>query len=84
MTREELRQELKEQGYIDVLWHKDDVVAVLEENNHTYTDEDVDNIVADIVKFFNAEVGISWEVIDSFVWMYFNDKQDDTEKEEGL
>ena len=67
MTYEELRAELKEQGYIHVLWHKDDIIMILEKKGIKYTDEDLDKIRAYVENAFDAQVGVSWEILELYI-----------------
>jgi len=79
MTWEELKIGLKELGYISVLWHKDDIISVLEKrmvgikDAVKYTDEDLDKIVAYIERLFDAQVGINWEILEGYIDAYFEE-----------
>lgn len=74
LSWEELRSELKRQGYIQVLWHRDDISSLLEKRSVQYTDEDLKEIVEYIEHAFDASVGISWEVLEGYIdqWLEEN------------
>ena len=73
LTYKELTAELKEHGYIHVLWHKDDISITLEKRDIKYTDEDLDKIVAYIEHLFDAQVGINWEIIEGYIDAYIEE-----------
>jgi hypothetical protein len=60
---DQLIQELQDRGYIRVLWHKDDILRVAEENDITLTDDEIHFIMSDIEENHDANYGLDWDVI---------------------
>jgi hypothetical protein len=67
LTYEQLRDEFKRQGYIHVFWHKDDISGLLEKRGIKYTDEDLDKIRAYVENAFDAQIGVSWEILELYI-----------------
>ena len=73
LTNSQLRQEMKHHGYlVGCAWQRDDVIGVVEEKDLNFTESDIDAIVADIERFFDASIGINWEVIEVYVDDHFS------------
>jgi hypothetical protein len=60
---DQLIQELQDRGYIRVLWHKDDILKVAEENDVTLTDDEVHMIIEDIEESHDSNYGLDWDFI---------------------
>jgi hypothetical protein len=60
---DQLIQELQDRGYIRVLWHKDDILKVAEENEVTLTDDEINMIIEDIEESHDANYGLDWDFI---------------------
>ena len=75
LPTEDLLNELKKRGYIQVFWTKDDVEHAIIEFGQTVTPEAVNVIVGDIEGNFDASVGINWDQIGVYVHEYFNPRE---------
>lgn len=73
LTYEQLRDEFKRQGYIHVFWHKDDISGLLEKRGIKYTDKDLDKIRDFVERHFDAQVGISWDVLEGYIDIYLEE-----------
>lgn len=71
----ETRELLKKQGYILALWHKDDVVSMFEKTDKDYTDEDVNHVIKQIEEHQDANMGLNWDIIESYINDHFNEKE---------
>lgn len=60
---DQLIVELQNRGYIRVLWHKDDILKVAEENDVTLTDDEINMIIEDIEESHDANYGLDWDTI---------------------
>jgi hypothetical protein len=60
---DQLIEELQDRGYLRVLWHKDDILRVAEENDVTLTDDEIYFIMSDIEENHDANHGLSWDTI---------------------
>ncbi len=60
---DQLIEELQNRGYLRVLWHKDDILRVAEENDVTLTDDEVYDIITDLEQNHDANYGLSWDTI---------------------
>jgi hypothetical protein len=73
LTWKQLKDELARQGYINTLWHKDDIEMLLEKRSIEHTDEDLNKLRAFVEKHFDAQVGISWDVLDGYIDSYLEE-----------
>jgi hypothetical protein len=73
----EIRELLKQKGYILILWHKDDVTMMFEKIGKDYTDEDVSHVIKEIEEHQDASMGMNWDVIESYIDDHFNEKEKD-------
>lgn len=65
MTEGQARQFLKEQGYfVDNLWQKDDIKYKAEDMGFDITEDQIDQVMDNLGRNFNAEVGITWLTIE--------------------
>lgn len=64
---EELKNELVRRGYIRAFWMHDDIVVHSEGMGVALTDEDVIEIAEMIERYHDANVGINWDVIQSYI-----------------
>ena len=71
-----LLEELKNRGYIQVFWTKDDVKYAISELGHIVTPKAIDAIAKEIENNFNALVGVNWEQIGVYVHEYFNPRKE--------
>lgn len=78
LTWKELVEELKRQGYIHIMWHKDDIISILEQKDIKYTEEDLDSIVEYVENAFDAQVGISWEVLELYIDQWKREKDNNS------
>ena len=67
INTEDLIKELCSRGYLRVLWTKDDIKHVAENNfeNPIYlTDDQLNDVVTFIEDNWDANIGISWDTIE--------------------
>lgn len=60
---DQLIEELQDRGYLRVLWHKDDILKVAQENDVTLTDDEIHFIMEDIEENHDANYGLTWDTI---------------------
>lgn len=60
---DQLIKELQDRGYLRVLWHRDDILKVAEENDVTLTDDEINDIITDLEQNHDANYGLSWDTI---------------------
>jgi hypothetical protein len=60
---DQLIEELQDRGYLRVLWHKDDILKVAQENDVTLTDDEIYFIMSDIEENHDANYGLAWDDI---------------------
>jgi hypothetical protein len=72
---DQLIQELQDRGYIRVLWHKDDILKVAEENEVTLTDDEVYDIITDLEQNHDANYGLSWDTINDVLTNVINNRK---------
>jgi hypothetical protein len=77
LSYEEFKQELEDHGYLDILWHKDDIISVLKENEYPHDDEVVDEIAKNIEKYHDCQYGINWDSIEGSVHEYFQKQREE-------
>jgi hypothetical protein len=60
MNINRIRSQLEKQGYIEILWHVDDVKAVRSD----LTDDQCREVLQRCLDHMDAGIGINWEVIE--------------------
>jgi hypothetical protein len=73
-SKYESRKEVDDLGYFGGGWQLDDIIGIGEGMKYTITEEMAREIAEGIVRLFDASVGINWDVIDSHVLSYGQDK----------
>lgn len=58
----EIRQYLKNEGYILHFWHKDDIKAQAENAGINLSEDQIDQIAEDLEQV-DCEIGINWDVL---------------------
>jgi hypothetical protein len=71
---DQLIEELQNRGYLRVLWHKDDILKVAEENEVTLTDDEVYDIITDLEQNHDANYGLSWDTINDVLTNVINNR----------
>ena len=67
---EELIKELRSRGYMRIFWMKDDIRHVAEnnfENPIHLTDNQLNDVVTFIENKWDADIGVSWDTIESSI-----------------
>ncbi len=75
INTEELIKELCNRGYIRVFWQKEDIKHVAEnnfENPIILTDNQLNDVVTFIENKWDANVGVSWDTIESSILNVLN------------
>jgi uncharacterized protein YpuA (DUF1002 family) len=62
----ELREQLREQGYIIQLWHKSDIVSLAKEKEVELNEEQI-NKIANELENIDANLGINWNTISDLI-----------------
>jgi len=76
VNTEDLIKELQRRGYIRILWHRDDILGILQESQYMDWDQnDIDKICNQIEHYHDANYGINWDVIREFIDIHFNNKK---------
>ena len=57
-------------GYIHIKWHIDDVKATAKNMNVSISDDDARAILEDIYHGHDANNGVNWEVIETYIDMH--------------
>lgn len=60
---DQLIKELQNRGYIRVLWHRDDILKVAEENDIILNEDEIHFIMEDIEENHDANYGLNWDDI---------------------
>ena len=64
---EKAKQVLKDAGYVDTLWHIDDIIGKAEDMNVILTEDQVNAVRADIEHNHDANYGVDWDTIESAI-----------------
>ena len=65
-------QSIDKDGYIHIKWHIDDVKATAERMDIAITDEDAREILEIVERRHDANLGISWDVIEAHIDQHMN------------
>ncbi len=71
----QLLEELQKRGYVRVLWHKDDILKVAEDEDVVLTDDEVNDIITDLEQNHDANYGLSWDTINDVMNDVINNRK---------
>jgi hypothetical protein len=60
---DQLIEELQNRGYLRVLWHRDDILKVAQENDIILNEDEIHFIMEDIEENHDANYGLAWDDI---------------------
>jgi len=63
---------------ISIKWSTDDVLGTAESMDIELTEQEADNILEEMERCHDAELGINWLVIESYIESYIQMKEDKT------
>ena len=63
---------------ISIKWSTDDVLSTAESMDIELTEQEADNILEEMERCHDAELGINWLVIESYIESYIQMKEDKT------
>jgi len=61
---------------ITIKWSTDDVLGVAENMDIELTEQEADKILENLEYYHDAELGINWLVIESYIQQYIDEKQE--------
>ena len=61
---------------ISIKWSTDDVLGVAENMDIELTEKEADGILEKLEYYHDAELGINWLVIESYIEQYIDEKQE--------
>ena len=67
---------LKKMKTISIKWSTDDVLGVAENMEIKLTEKEADNILDQLYRLHDADLGINWLVIENYIEQYIDEKQE--------